>query len=129
MFCLLCQTHIILTTFCCVLGNLVLKRDAKIHVTTPVYRKRSPHRVIRLTNPRCSFLLNSVARCRKKFNKIGKFRACSDNSNPQRRLFLEFELFWLVRKKVFMCQTHVCTHIFKWLLATSCFSLLIGQES
>ena len=44
------------------------------------------------------------------FRKIGVY---SDNPNPQRRPYLEFEIFWLVRKKVFIGQTYNQTYIFK----------------
>ena len=46
----------------------------------------------------------------KSFRKIGAF---SDNPNPQRRPFLEFELFWLVRTNIFIGRTYICRDIFK----------------
>ena len=36
------------------------------------------------------------------FREIGVYR---DNPNPHRRPYLDFEIFWLVRKKVFIGQT------------------------
>ena len=72
----------------------------------------------------CTELRSPVRRKKlKKFNIFRKLGVCSDNPNPQRRLHLEFELFWLARKKVFIGQTCVRTNIFKWLLATSCFGI------